>query len=87
MTTYDDYYFNVKVGRCGSVVFVNDVIDRGYLVCVFVFRIKKKEKDTFYINFYFIIFQSFFFYYINFLLFQLNNYNEYVCVIYNCFFL
>ena len=82
MTTYDDYYFNVKVGRCGSVVFVNDVIDRGYLVCVFVFRIKKKEKDTFYINFYSIIFlQSFYFLFILYIYIfyfsslQLNIYN------------
>ena len=45
MTTYSKYYFDVKVGRCRLVVFVNDVINRGCLVCVFAFRIKKKEKD------------------------------------------
>ena len=64
MTTYDKYYFDVKVERCGFVVFVNDVIDRGCLVCVFVFRIKKKEKDTFCINFYSIIFLQIFILYI-----------------------
>ena len=30
--------------------FVNDVNDYGHLGCVFYFRIKEKEKDTFYIN-------------------------------------
>ena len=30
--------------------FVNDVIECGCLGCVFYFRIKEKEKDTFYIN-------------------------------------
>ena len=50
----DNYNFDVKVGCCEFVGFVNDVIDCGYLGCVFCFRIK--EKDTFYINFYFIIF-------------------------------
>ena len=59
-----NYDFNVKVKSCGFVGFVNDVdvIDYGCLKCVFCFRIKKKEKDTFYINFCFIIFlQSIFF--------------------------
>ena len=59
----DDYNFDVKVGHYEFAGFVNDVIDCGYLGCVFCFRIK--EKDTFYINFYFIIL-------------LLNNYNGYV---------
>ena len=45
-----NYDFNVKVGLCRFVGFVNDVIDCGCLVCVFYFRIKEKEKDTSYIN-------------------------------------
>ena len=52
----DNYYFNIKVGHCKFVGFVNDVIDCEYLGYVFCFRIKEKEKDTFYINFYSIIF-------------------------------
>ena len=53
----DNYNFDVKVKRCRYVGFVKDVIDCGYLRCVFFFfRIKEKEKDTFYINFYSIIF-------------------------------
>ena len=77
--------FHDKVGRCGFVSFVNDVIDYGCLRYVFYFKIKEKEKDIFYINFYSIIFfQSFFFF---FSLLQLNNYNEYVCAIYNYYFL
>ena len=51
-----NYDFDVKVKRCGFVGFVNDVIDGEYLGCVFCFRVKEKEKDTFYINFYSIIF-------------------------------
>ena len=47
-----NYDFDVKVGYCGFVGFVNDVIDCGCLGCVVCFRIKKKEKDKFYINFY-----------------------------------
>ena len=57
-----DYDFDVKVGHCQFVGFVDDVIHRGCLGYVFCFRIKEKEKDTFYINFYSIIFlQRFFF--------------------------
>ena len=52
----DDYDFDVKVERCEFVGFVNDVINRGCLRCVFYFSIKEKEKDTFYVNFYSIIF-------------------------------
>ena len=48
--------FDVKVRRCGFVGFVNNAIDHGCLRCAFCFRIKEKEKDTFYINFYSIIF-------------------------------
>ena len=100
----DDYDFDVKVRRCKFVGFINDVINRGYLgyvFCfrlkekekdtfyinfysgyVFCFRLKEKEKDTFYINFYSIIVSKIFF----FLLLQLNNYNGYMCAIYNyCF--
>ena len=81
-----NYYFDAKVERCEFVGFVNGVIDFECLGCVFVFRIKEKEKATFYINFYSIIFlQSFFFFF--FSLLQLNNYNEYMCTIYNCYFL
>ena len=58
----DNYDFDVKVRRCGFVGFVNDVIDCECLECVFYFRIKEKGKDTFYRNFYSIIFiQRFFF--------------------------
>ena len=54
----DNYNFNIKVGHCKFVGFVNDVIDYAYLGCVFCFRIKEKKKDTFYINFYSIIFRQ-----------------------------
>ena len=40
----DNYYFDFKVGRCGFMSFVNDVIDCGCLGCVFCFKIKMKEK-------------------------------------------
>ena len=57
-----NYDFDVKVKRCRFVGFVKDVIDCGCLGCVFCFRIKEKERDTFYINFYSTIFlQSCFF--------------------------
>ena len=56
-----DYDFDVKVGHCQFVGFVDDVIHRGCLGYVFCFRIKEKEKDTFYINFYSIIFSKVFF--------------------------
>ena len=56
-----DYNFDVKIGRCGFVGFVSDVINCWCLECVFCFSVKEKEKDTFYINFNSIIFlQSFF---------------------------
>ena len=71
----NNYYFDVKIGCCGFVSFVNDVTDCECLGCVFVFRIKLKEKNTFYINFYSKIFSQSFFY---FSLLQLNIYNEYV---------
>ena len=57
-----NYNFDVKVGSYEFVDFVSDVdvIDYGSLKCVFCFKIKEKEKNTFYINFYSIIFlQSF----------------------------
>ena len=69
-----DYDFDVKVGRCRFVGFVNDVNDYGYLGCLFCFRIKEKEKDIFYINFYFVM--SLFFLKFYFSLLQLNNYNR-----------
>ena len=50
------YNFDVKVRCCGFVDFVNDVIDYGCLGYVFCFRIKEIQKDTFYINFYSMIF-------------------------------
>ena len=78
-----NYDFHIKVGLCKFVGFVNDVINCGCLGYVFCFRIKEKEKDTFYIKFNSIIFlQNFFFSFL-----QLNNYNEYICTIYNCCFL
>ena len=52
----NNYDFNVKIGCYGLVGFVKTVIDCGCLRCVFCFRIKEKEEDTFYINFYFTIF-------------------------------
>ena len=58
-----DYDFDIKVGRWGFMGFVNDMINCGCLECVFCFSIKEKEKDTFYINFYSVIFlQSWFFF-------------------------
>ena len=68
MTTYDNYYFDVKVGHCEFMSFVNDVNDYGYLGCLFYFRIKEKEKDIFYINFYFVMslfFKNFISHYFN----------------------
>ena len=65
----NNYYFDVKVERCGFMGFINDVIDCGCLGCVFCFRIKEKEKekekekDNFYINFYSIIFLPIFFFF------------------------
>ena len=50
------YDFDVKVKCYRFMSFVNDVIVCMCLECVFCFRIKEKEKDTFYINFYFTIF-------------------------------
>ena len=82
----DNYNFDVKVERCGFMGFINNVIDCGRLGCVFCFRIKEKKENTFYINFYSIIFlQSCFFFF--FSLLQLNNFNGYMCAIYNCCFL
>ena len=66
----DNYYFNVKVGRSRFVDFVNDVIDYGCLGCVFCFRIKEKEKNTLYLNFYSIIFLQKNFIYFLFLIFN-----------------
>ena len=67
-----DYNFDIKIGRCAFVGFLSDVINCRCLECLFCFSIKKKEKDTFYINFNSIIFlQSFFFS----SLLQLNNNN------------
>ena len=51
-----NYDFDVQVKCCRFVGFIKDVIDFGFWKCVFYFRIKEKEKDTFYINFYFTIF-------------------------------
>ena len=60
----NNYDFYVNVGRCGFIDFVNDMIDCRCLGCVFCFRIKENEKDTFYINFYSIIFlQNWFFFF------------------------
>ena len=80
-----NYNFNVKGGSCEFVGFVNDVINCGCLGCVFCFRIKEKEKDTFYINFYSIIFviflKKFISHYFNWIIIM----DMYV--IYNCYFL
>ena len=51
-----NYDFDVKIGHCGLVEFVKAMIDCGCSGCIFCFRIKDKEEDTFYINFYFTIF-------------------------------
>ena len=61
----DNYHFDVKVRRCGFMGFVNDVIDYGYLGCVYCFRNKEKDqKKKIYIIFYSIIFlQSFYFHF------------------------
>ena len=58
----DNYDFDVKVKCCGFVGFVNDVINCECLGYIFFFRIKEKEKDTFYINIYSIIFLYFIFF-------------------------
>ena len=86
--------FDFKIKCCKFVGFVKDVTDCRCLGCVFCFRIKDKEKDIFYINFYSIIclsktftlqyFPKLFLY---FSLLELNNYNGHMCIIYNCFFL
>ena len=92
LSNSDNCDFDVKVRRYVFVSFVNYVINCGCMRCVFCFIIKYKEKDTFYINFYSIIFlQScfyfyFLFFYHYFSLLQLNNYNGYMCAIYNCCF-
>ena len=46
-----NYDFDIKVKRCKFVGFVNDVINCGCLGCIFCFKIKDKEKDTFYTTF------------------------------------
>ena len=51
-----NYDFDVRVERCRFVGFINDVIDCRCSGCIFRFKIKGKEKDTFYIDFYFIMF-------------------------------
>ena len=38
------YNFDIKVGHCGFVSFINDVIDCGYLRYVLYFKITEKEK-------------------------------------------
>ena len=43
-----NYDFDIKVGLCGFVSFVNNVIDYGCLGYVFCFGIKEKEKDILY---------------------------------------
>ena len=62
----NNYNLDVKVEYCRFVGFVNEMIDYECLEYVFCFKIEEKEKDTFYINFYFIIFlQSFLFFFIS----------------------
>ena len=43
-----NYDFDIKVGLCGFVSFVNNIIDYGCLGYVFCFGIKEKEKDILY---------------------------------------
>ena len=75
------YNFDVKVERCGFVSFVNYVIDCRCLRYVFCFKItKKRERHILYQLLFYNILLNFF------LLLQLNNYNGYVCTIYNYFF-
>ena len=69
----DNYDFDIKVKCCRFVGFVKDVIDFGFLRCVFYFRIKEKEKTHFILNF----IQNYYYFYFSFL--ELNNYNKYVC--------
>ena len=69
----DNCDFDVKVKCCRFVGFVKDVIDFGFLRCVFYFRIKEKEKRHFILNF----IQNYYYFYFSFL--ELNNYNKYVC--------
>ena len=76
----------VKVRHCRFVDFVNDVIDCGCLRCIFCFRIKERERYILYQLLFYNI-HRFYFLFFYFSLLQLNNYNEYVCVIYNCCFL
>ena len=89
-----NYDFDVKVRRCGLVGFVKNVIDNVCLSCVFCFKIKGKRKTHFISNFILqYAYQKLLFYNISpklflyFSLYELNNYNGYVCAIYNCFFL
>ena len=63
----------INVKCCRFVGFVKDVIDFGFLRCVFYFRIKEKEKTHFILNF----IQNYYYFYFSFL--ELNNYNKYVC--------
>ena len=44
------YDFDVKIGRCEFVDFVNDMIDCGCLVCVFCFKITKIKRKTYSIS-------------------------------------
>ena len=76
--------------------FVNNVIDCECLGYVFCFKIGEKEKQLhilYELLFYnippkFLFFIFYLLLYIfNFSLLQLNNYNGYVCAIYNCCFL
>ena len=72
--------FDVKFEHCR---FVNDVIDCECLGCVFVLKLRRKRKTHSISNFILQYFSKVFF----FSLLQLINYNGYVCVIYNCYFL
>ena len=79
-----NYDFDIKVKCCRFVGYIKDMIDFGFLRFVFYFRIKEKEKNTFYINFYSTIFlQNYFFIslYLNWIIITD------MCVIYNCFYL
>ena len=81
----DNYDFDINVGHCEFMDFVNDVIDRECLECVFYFRIKEKKKRHILNLFFYNILPKVFFFF--FSLLQLNNYNRYVCAIYNFLFL
>ena len=59
----DNYDYDVKFGRCGSVGFVNEVIDYECLGCIYIYiflELKRKKKTHFISTFmYYIILQHY----------------------------